>query len=378
MAKIVFIAPYARFYVHFRWDLLENLVSEGHEVVAIGPKGNNEREFISIGVQYREVPLRNTGINPFYDLYTVYKMKKLLLEIKPDLVACLGIKPVLYGSIAASIAKIQNVYVTITGLGYVFIGTTLKQRMLFPFIKILYRSALKNSKEVFFENGDDLILFKNLKLLRTNKKALIINGSGVNIEKFPFTSTRIGKPTFILVARLIRDKGIEEFVCASRILKSKYPWISCRILGPFDTNPTAISKEKVSSWVSEGMIEYLGETNDVRPYLSKSSVFVLPSYREGTSKAALEAMAMGLPIITTDAPGCRETVIHQENGFLVPIKNAVELADAMERFVLNPNLVSMMGTKSREIAIRKYDVRKVNEVIKKSMGLLKTSTNTLN
>jgi glycosyltransferase involved in cell wall biosynthesis len=370
MANIVFIAPYARFYVHFRWDLLENLVSEGHEVVAIGPKANNyKQEFISIGVQYREVPLRNTGINPFYDLYSVYKINKLLLEIKPDLVACLAIKPVLYGSIAARLAKIPNVYLTITGLGYVFIGTTLKQRILFPFIKLLYKSALKNSKKVFFENGDDLLLFIDLKLLKTNKNALIINGSGVNIEKFSITSSRVEKPTFILVARLIRDKGIEEFVCASRILKRKYPWVNCRILGPFDTNPSAISKEKVRVWVSEGMIEYLGETDDIRPFLSRSSVFVLPSYREGTSKAALEAMAMGLPIITTDAPGCRETVIHKENGFLVPIKNSEALADAMERFILDPNLVSMMGTKSREMAIRKYDVRKVNGVIKKSMGL---------
>ncbi|HWJ80033.1 MAG TPA: glycosyltransferase family 4 protein [Niallia sp.] len=369
MARIAFIAPYASYYVNFSWDLLKTLVHDGHEVIAIAPDKDNESKFKSIGVHYRKEPLINTGINPFYDIYSICILIRLLKRIEPDTVACFSIKPVLYGSIAARITKIEDVYLTITGLGYVFIGNTLKQRILLPLIKALYKVAIKNSKKVFFQNPDDLLLFESWKLLTRDNKALIINGSGVNIDEFSFISSKGEQISFILIARLIKDKGIEEFIEASRILKRKYPLLNCKVLGPFDRNPTSISKEKVKQWVSEGIIEYLGETSDVRPYLSQSSVFVLPSYREGTPKSVLEAMSMGLPVITTDSPGCRETVTHQENGFLVPIKDSKALADAMEKFVLNPSLVSIMGYKSREIVVQKYDVRKVNEFMKDNMGL---------
>lgn len=369
MARVVLVAPYSRFYVHFRWDFMKRLVQAGHEVIAIGPYNDCDCDFESIGVQYKVIPLKNTGINPLYDTYTIYYLIKLLKRIKPDIVACFAIKPVLYGSFAARLANVNQVYLTITGLGYVFIGTSLRKRILLSFVKCLYKLALGISKKVFFENRDDLFLFTSSKLLKEEKKGVIINGSGVNLESFPFVSYKSGPLTFLLVARLIKDKGIEEFVEASRILKSKYPKISCKIVGPFDENPTVISKAKVTQWVSEGVIEYLGETNDVRPYLAEASVFVLPSYREGTSKAVLEAMAMGLPVITTDAPGCRETVLTNVNGFLVPVKSVEALAEAMEKFVLNPGLVKMMGAESRELAVQKYDVQKVNNVILENMNL---------
>ena len=370
MAKVLFIAPYAKFYEFFCWDLLEKLVHEGHEVIAIAPDKDQESKFNSIGVDYKYIPLKNTGTNPIYDILSIYNMKKVLTRTQPDIVTCYAIKPVLYGSIAARFAKIGNVYLTITGLGYVFIGTSIKHKILLPFIKTLYKLALKNCRKVFFQNPDDLRLFHTLKLLNKDNKVFIVNGSGVNIEKFSPTSTQEKQLTFIFIARLIKDKGIEEFVEATRILKRKFPWVKCKILGPLDSNPTSISKEKVELWIREGVIEYLGETSDVRPFLSQSSVFVLPSYREGTPQAVLEAMAMGLPIITSDAPGCRETVKDNENGFLVPIKNPKALAGAMEKFVLDPSLISRMGSKSREMVVQKYDVRKVNDFMLTHMGLI--------
>ncbi|WP_078428900.1 glycosyltransferase family 4 protein [Alkalihalobacterium alkalinitrilicum] len=369
MAKIVFIAPYAKFYINFRWELLETLVQEGHEVIAIGPKEGCYTELNSIGVYYKEIPLRNTGINPVIDIFTIIQMIRTLKDIKPDVLTCLAIKPVLYGSIVARILRITNVNLTITGLGYAFTGTNFKRKVLFPLIRVLYKLALSRSKVIFFENNDDLSVFKQLKLVGNSSKSIVINGSGVNVDKFYHKTNYEGKLVFLLVARLLKDKGIEEFVEATRKLKRKYPSVICKILGPFDENPTAISIEKISLWIKDGIIEYLGETNDVRPYLLVSSVFVLPSYREGTSKATLEAMAMGLPIITTNAPGCKETVKHKENGFIVPIKDAEALGNAMEKFILYPNLVREMGIKSRELAVEKYDVRKVNAVIKKNMGL---------
>jgi len=178
-------------------------------------------------------------------------------------------------------------------------------------------------------------------------------------------------PTFLLICRLIRDKGVVDYVDAARVLKQRYPEATFNLLGPFDGNNTSVlSRSEIDKWHREGIVNYCGETDDVRPFISASSVYVLPSYyREGTPRSALEAMAMGRPIITTDAPGCRETVIEGKNGFLVPVKDANALAKAMERFIVDPDLIAGMGEASRIYAIEKFDVDKVNAKIMKEMGL---------
>jgi len=175
--------------------------------------------------------------------------------------------------------------------------------------------------------------------------------------------------SFLLIARLLKDKGIREYAESATIIKQKYPKISFRLVGWIEDNPASISKKELDLWVKQGIIEYLGKLSDVRPAIAESSVYVLPSYREGTPRTVLEAMAMGRPIITTDAPGCRETVQHGKNGFLVPVKNAPALVNAMEQFIRQPELTEQMGKASRQIAIEKYDVHKVNAVILKTMGL---------
>jgi glycosyltransferase involved in cell wall biosynthesis len=168
---------------------------------------------------------------------------------------------------------------------------------------------------------------------------------------------------------LLRDKGIVEYAEAARRLKPRYPTARFQLVGPHDANPSAISRQQLEAWRSEGIIEYSGATDDVRSFLAGAGVFVLPSYREGTPMSVLEAMATGRPIVTTDVPGCRETVVPGENGFLVPAKDVAALAAAMERFIVAPELIPKMGRRSREIAVEKFDVRAVNAVILKTLGL---------
>ena len=197
----------------------------------------------------------------------------------------------------------------------------------------------------------------------------MINGSGVNVERYSFKPPQTETFIFLIIARLLWDKGVGEFVSAARLLKEKYPEVRWQIVGPFDNNPSAIHREDVAKWQAEGLIEYMGATEDVRPYLEKASVYVLPSYREGTPRSVLEAMAMGRPVITTDAPGCRETVIDGVNGFLVPVRDKVALAEAMEKFIIDKELMAEMGRKGREIAESRYDVHKVNLSILRPMEL---------
>ena len=290
-------------------------------------------------------------------------------SIKQDAFLGYTIKPVLYGSLAARLAGISGIFSIITGLGYAFSRGDSRQRFAGIIAQFLYKISLSCNQKVYFQNPDDRNLFKELGFLRGADQVVLINGSGVDVSFFKKTPFPTGV-SFLLIARLIKDKGIIEYVEAARIIKAKYPGVLFRLVGWFDDNPTSIKKEDLDLWMEDGIIDYLGRLEDVRPAITASSVYVLPSYREGTPRTVLEAMSMGRPVITTDAPGCRETVIDGENGFLIPIKDVNALVQAMERFILQPELVVKMGKRSREIAEVKYDVHKVNTVIMQAMGLL--------
>ena len=371
MAKIVIISHYSPSLINFRGDLIRAMVELGHKVICLGPEAGFEQPLQELGADYRQIPLHRTGLNPLKDVKTLFSLRKVLKEIKPDIVFSYTVKPIVYGSIAAHMAGVRRMYALISGLGYVFIGQTFKQRLLTQIVAFLYRRGLKYNQVVFFQNPDDLHLFVSKSIVPKTAKPVLVNGSGVNIEKFAFAPPKLSPVTFLLIARLIKDKGILEYVESARLLKQKYPDARFQLLGPLDINPAAITQEQLERWSKEGIIEYLGKTNDVRPYIADASVFVLPSfYREGTPRSVLEAMSMGRPIITTDAPGCRETVIDGRNGFLVSVKDVDALKSAMEKFIQEPDLISQMGKQSRIIAEEKYDVRKVNRVILQEMGLL--------
>ena len=370
MAKIVIISHYSPSLINFRGDLIRAMVELGHKVICLGPEAGFEQPLQELGADYRQIPLHRTGLNPLKDVKTLFSLRKVLKEIRPDIVFSYTVKPIVYGSIAAHMAGVRRMYAMIEGLGYVFIGQSLKQKFLRQLVCFLYHKALKYNKAVFFLNPDDMRLFVDNSIVPKAVKPVLLNGIGVNIEKFAFAPPKLSPVTFLLIARLIKDKGILEYVESARLLKQKYPAAKFQLLGPLDINPAAITQEQLERWTKEGIIEYLGKTNDVRPYIAEASVYVLPSYREGTPRSVLEAMSMGRPIITTDAPGCRETVIDGRNGFLVPVKDVDALKSAMEKFILEPDLISRMGKQSRVIAEEKYDVRKVNRVILQEMGLL--------
>lgn len=369
MAKIVIIAGYAKSLINFRGELIKSMVGQGHQVIAMAPEIGFDLELKSIGAQYIPIPLHRTGLNPLKDLSSFITLVRTIKNLKPDIVLSYTIKPVIYGSLAARLLKIKNTFSMITGLGYAFSGNSISQRMLGYVVRFLYKQALVNNKKIFFQNPDDLAVFETLNILTDKNRAVLINGSGVDTDKFAFTKAKKHPLSFLLIARLLWDKGIGEYVEAARMLKPRYQEVSFKILGPLDSNPKSISATTVNSWHSDGVVEYLGETDDVRPYIADISVYVLPSYREGTPRSVLEAMSMGRPVITTDAPGCRETVRSGVNGFLVPVKDNYALAEAMEYFIRNPEMVSVMGAKSREIAVEKYDVNKVNRVIMRAIGL---------
>jgi glycosyltransferase involved in cell wall biosynthesis len=378
MAKIVVISAYPESLYHFRGPLLSAFVDAGNEVFACGPETNIEVEsrITRLGVIYHPIYTRRTSMNPFVDLRTLLDLVRFLRAVRPDIVLAYTMKPIVYGSIAARISRVPGIFLMIEGLGYAFSGMSFKQRALNILSRILYRLALKRSRRVFFLNPDDLSLFVDTGILSERGKAVLLNGTGVDLDFFKPSPIPGGKMVFLLMARLIREKGILEFIEAARRLRPRYPEATFQILGPLDTHPAAIKQADLRKWQREGLIQYLGYTYDVRPYISGASVYVLPTfYREGVPRSILEAMAMGRPVITTDSPGCRETVVDRENGFLIPVRDVPALVSAMERFLRDPTLVEPMGKRSRAIAEEKYDVRKVNAVMMEAMGLINKGHN---
>lgn len=370
MACVIVVGGYAPSLVTFRGDLLEGVIAAGYDVIAVAPGASEVtiKQLKNLGVEYIDVPLSRTGLNPVEDIRTFFLLLSLFRRERPDAVLFYTIKPVIYGSLAAKAASIPAIFSMVTGIGNAFVARGFKARLVRLLVSFLYRIGLAANRQVFFQNPDDLADFKKRGLLGVNDKAVLINGSGINTQAFQVREYPKGI-RFLLIARLLKDKGLVEYVQAASIVKQKYPNVAFDLVGWLDENPASISKTQLDEWINAGTVNYLGKLDDVRPAIANASVYVLPSYREGTPRTVLEAMAMGRPIITTDAPGCRETVIDGHNGFLVPVQSVNELVTVMEKFILNPDLIASMGKRSREIAEDKYDVHKVNQVILETMGL---------
>ncbi len=369
MAKIMIVAGLGSSLIRFRGDLIKSWLGLGYEVVAAAPGSEVEQQLAELGVSYFKIPLKRTSLNPLTDLVLTCSLSRLLKKEKPAYLFLYTVKPVIYGSLAALLNRKVKVYAMITGLGYAFSGKPGKRTFLQRLVTRLYGFALQRNSLVFFQNPDDRDAFVEMRIVAADR-ALQVNGSGVNVDYFRPAGLPIGPPVFLLIARLLREKGIIEFIEAARLIKAKYPETCFRVVGwSFNDNPSAISAAQVEEWQGEGFVEIYGKTDDVRPYIAAASVYVLPSYREGTPRTVLEAMAMGRPIITTAVPGCRETVSGGLNGFLVPVRDSEALAKAMERFIAEPELIARMGAESRIIAEEKYDVHKVNKVINEAMGL---------
>lgn len=353
----------------FRADMMKDFLAAGYNVVAVGqlPEEEWSEKFASFGVKYRQLEAERNGTNPLNDIKTLKNIEKLLEEEKPDSLFCYQAKTVIYGSIAAHKRGITEIYPLIAGLGSVLIGEGLKNKILRILMTTEYKAALKYANAVMFQNPDDMSFFVDGGLVK-KEKCRMINGSGVDTRHFVPTEFP-GETAFLCISRLIRDKGVGEYLEASRIVHAKYPSVRCLLVGPFDTNPSAVTPDELKEYTDDGSVEYFGEQSDIIPFMSQCSVFVLPSYHEGTPKTVLEAMASGRAVITTDAPGCRETVSDGKNGVLVPIKNSLALAQAMESFITDPYKALPMGMAGRRIAEEKYDVKKVNISIMQIMNL---------
>jgi len=364
MAKFVVVGSYADSLINFRGDWLKYLIDNGYEVHACAPELEDGSEvhnrLIDLGVTPHSYPVRRAGVNPFGDLLTLWVLFRIFRKIKPDFAMFYTIKPVVYGVLAAFLARVPKRIALITGLGYAF-HEERKRSVVAVVASFLYKQAIWLSGVVFFQNPDDQRLFLERKLLANKERSCVVNGSGINTSQFQIEPLPC-VPRFLMIGRFLGDKGVREYAAASLLLKDQYPDAEFSLVGWIDENPDAISPAELDSWVDSG-INYLGKLDDVRPSIADALVYVLPSYREGTPRTVLEAMSMGRPVITTDAPGCRETVVDGENGFLVPVKSVEALAEAMKAFIVDPSLAAKMGQKSREIAVNKYDVNSVNQMM---------------
>lgn len=368
MARIVVAASFTRSLINFRGDMIKDWVKRGHEVCACAPDIGYEKQIEALGASFIPVRLVRTGLNPVHDVLYLLDLVCLFRRIRPDAVFSYTIKPVIYGSLAASLCSVPGIFSMITGAGYAFEDG--RNSLLKKVLHGLYRTALSKNKAIIFQNPDNIALFKGLKLFGEEQQIYMVNGSGVNVEKYQFSQPPTEPFRFLLIGRLIPEKGIREYAEAAKEVKKLYGNnVFFGLLGPLEKRPGSISEEEVAKWQQEGTIEYYGATDDIRPYMQETTVYVLPSYHEGTPRTVLEALAMGRPVITTDAPGCRETVINGGNGFLVPVRDVPSLVKAMLRFLENPDLVHTMGAAGRKIAETKYDVRKVNEDITRILGL---------
>lgn len=349
--------------LNFRGPLLQALRQRGWRVVAMAPDdGQTGERLRQLGIEFRPISLARAGMNPLADIRTVWQFWRAFRELRPQACLFYTIKPVIYGSLAARVAGVPRYLSMITGLGYAFTGGSGRRALVQNLVQALYRLALRHNRRVIFQNPDDLQLFLDRRLVRDADQCRRVYGSGVDLQHYA-PAPLPPAPVFLLVGRLLADKGVREFASAAAQLKTEFPQARFQLVGWIDSNPSAISQQELDTWVASGHIEYLGRLSDVRPALQQCSVYVLPSYREGTPRSVLEAMAMGRPVITTDAPGCRETVRHGHNGLLVPVADAAALTLAMRQLLQTPELRLQMGSAGLAMARELYDVHKVNAAI---------------
>lgn len=367
--KIAVLSSHTPSLFWFRTDMMKSFISLGHEVIAIGnePESEWKDKFAGNGVRYIQAEINRNGMNPAAEFKMLKSLKKILRREMPDRMFTYQAKTIIYGGIAAHSIGIDEVYPLVAGLGSVFMHDGLKFGIVKFVLKTEYRMGLRHASKIFFQNSDDVEFFVSNGLADKNK-IVMLNGSGVNLSKFE-PQKLPDEPCFLCISRLIRDKGVIEYLDAAGIVKKKYPDARFLLVGPYDTNPSAIQPDELKPYIDDGIVEYFGEQSDVRPYLAMCRVYVLPSYREGTPKTVLEAMACGKAVITTDAPGCRETVTDGVNGCLVPVKDAAAVADKMIYFIENPEEVGKMASEGRKMVEERFDVNKVNETICRTMKL---------
>lgn len=354
--------------------LMRRMRDAGHSVFCLLPPGDDATEQTLRGeldVDIVHFRLDRKGVNPIHDIATFLDLQRILGERRPDLLFATTIKPVIYGCLAAKRVGIPHIYATITGLGYAFEADTFFKKCVNRLSIFLYHRALHGIEGVFFQNRDDATLFSHAGILDASSRVLFARGTGVDTGHFapaPLPGTEDGF-VFLMVGRLLEAKGYRDYVEAAKLLAPRFPGTHFRILGPREQGLGSIGDEELASWQEEGVVEYLGEASDVRPHLSACHVLVLPSWREGTPTSVMEAMSTGRAAIVSDVPGCREVVHDGVNGLLVPARDPLALAGAMERFLANPSLAATMGARGRAVAVDVFDAQVVASGILADMSV---------
>lgn len=365
--KIVFVANTSWYLYNFRLSLLKEMVASGWKVFAIAPQDKYSQYFEIHGISFVRLKISRRGINPFKELLTIWRIYVVYNRIQPDFIHHFTSKVAIYGSFAARLAGIKNVVSSITGLGYTFINKGILRFI----VRAMYKVAFKGVSRVIFQNSNDKEMFLRYKLI-SPKKVYLVKGSGVNTEYFAshVNDNRLNDNiTFALISRMLWDKGVGEFVEAAKSTKRNLPTVKFLLVGSPDYgNPNTVPEKFLKDQNVDGCLEWIEHVDDIKPFIVKSDVVVLPSYREGLPKVLLEAASCGRAIVATDVPGCREIVEHGINGLLVPPKDVNSLAEAMFKLAKDPELRLQMGQNGRKKVLREFDDK---IVIKKTMEIYK-------
>lgn len=372
-SKVMIVGVEPRSLINFRSQLISAIKNSNHSVVSVSlPLSQSlAKDFNSAKLSHKPVYFQRTGLNPIADVKTFLQLYCTYRVEMPDLILAYTVKPVIWGGFSARFAGVKF-YALVTGLGFAFQGEGLKRKLLTKLVSFLYKAALSHATKVIFQNEDNRQLFVSRRIVPIEKTE-VVNGSGVDIARFsysPIDPIDIVQPMrFLCVARLLGEKGLREYAKAAEAVKRIYPQVEVVLVGPEDTSPDGIPIDEIQTWVSLQAIDYRGSVIDVRPFIQRSHVFILPSYHEGLPRSTIEAMSIGRPVITTTAVGCRETVEEGVNGFKVAVADSKALAEKMIWFIEHPEQIEPMGLASRRIAEDRFDVHKVNAKMLEIMGL---------
>ena len=374
---ITLIGTVASSFYGFRADLIRTLLKKGHQVYAFTSEYTAEdlKKIEKLGATPIIYTLNRGGLNPLADMIATYQLSKKIKAINPDLVFSYFSKPVIFGTLAAKLAKAPRVVGMLEGLGYTFTeqpeGLSKKTQLIKKIQIFLYKIALPQLDQLIFLNPDDPKDLLEKHAIHV-KNVEVLGGIGLNLQDYPYQPlSNIHLPLkFLFIGRLLKEKGIHEFVQAAKLVKKIYPDTEFTVLGAVDHhNLGALPQTELDTLISSNIIQYPGHVSNIKDWIADSHVFVLPSYREGVPRSTQEAMAVGRAIITTDVPGCRETVVDGVNGFIVPKWNPEALAEKMIYFIENPEQIQVMGAESYKIAVEKFDAEKVNQRLVNMLGL---------
>ncbi|ACA85949.1 glycosyltransferase family 4 protein [Shewanella woodyi] len=368
--KIIIIGGVAQSLINFRGDLIKSFLNANYDVVCIS--GETDHKYVEqlekLGCKFIPCKLKRTSLNPLADLLLLFNFIMIFRQEKPDVILAYTIKPVVWGGIASKLFSRTKFYGLITGLGFSFQKGSLKRNILCSLVKRLYKFALSGASGVIFQNSDNQNVFIKNRLIN-REVSTVVPGSGVNLSHFAQTPLPKGKITFLMISRLLGEKGVREYIEAAKQIRTRYQNVSFHLVGPIDSSPDGIPQNEVLEWQESRYIEYFGSSSDVRPFIEACHVFVLPSYHEGMPRTVLEAMSMARPILTTEVPGCKDTVTPGVNGFLVQHGRADLLAERVGWFIDNEESLQEMGQKSRCMAEDIFDVRKINASLFDIMSL---------